>query len=80
MLRCFILALLCPCLLLLPCATTLAQEALHQDKLASRIFQNDPPAGWKQGILDPTGEPYPLLLNAIPTTNREVLERLYHLQ
>lgn len=46
-------------------------------QLASRIFQDGPPAGWKQGILDPQGEPYPLLLKSITTTNREVLERLY---
>lgn len=46
-------------------------------QLTSRIFQDGPPAGWKQGILDPTGEPYRLLLKAITTTNREVLERLY---
>jgi len=47
-------------------------------QLASRIFQDGPPAGWKQGILDPAGEPYPLLLKSITTTNREVLEMLYH--
>ena len=46
-------------------------------QLASRIFQDGPPVGWKQGILDPAGEPYPLLLNAIKTTNHEILERLY---
>lgn len=46
-------------------------------QLASRIFLDGPPAGWKQGILDPAGEPYPLLLKSITTTNREVLERLY---
>ena len=47
-------------------------------QLASRIFLDGPPAGWKQGILDPAGEPYPLLLKSIITTNREVLEMLYH--
>jgi hypothetical protein len=49
-------------------------------QLASRIFQDGMPPGWKQGILDPAGEPYPLLLNAITTTNREVLRRLYRPQ
>lgn len=48
-------------------------------QLASRIFQDGPPAGWKQGILDPAGEPYPVLLKAITTTNHEVLERLYQI-
>jgi|GEM_PF-3756371 len=35
MLRCFILALVCPSLLLFPCAATMAQEAFHQGKLAA---------------------------------------------
>ena len=46
-------------------------------QLTSRIFQDGPPAGWKQGILDPSGAPYPVLLKAITTANREVLARLY---
>lgn len=33
--RCFILALLCPGLLLFSCTATLAQEAFHRDKLAA---------------------------------------------
>lgn len=46
-------------------------------QLASRIFQDGPPIGWKQGLLDPSGEPYPLLLKAITTTNSEVLNIVY---
>ncbi len=47
-------------------------------QLASRLIRpvQNPPK-WKQGILGPDGEPYPLLLESITKTNHAVLERLY---
>ncbi len=46
-------------------------------QLVSRIRREGEPPSWKQGIIDPAGEPYPSLLQAITTTNHEVLEQLY---
>ena len=46
-------------------------------QLVSRIRREGEPPSWKQGIIDPVGEPYPILLQAITTTNHEVLARLY---
>lgn len=47
-------------------------------QLASRRQRGQNATGWKQGIIAPDGEPYPLLLQAMVATNNEVLGRLYH--
>jgi hypothetical protein len=46
-------------------------------QLASRRQRGQNATGWKQGIIAPDGEPYPLLLQAMVATNNEVLGRLY---
>lgn len=48
-------------------------------QFATRLRPGQGSASWKQGLLAPDGEPYPRLLEAIITTNTEVLARLYRL-
>ena len=53
------------------------RSGYNRCQLVTRIRYPGEPPTYKQGLLDPDGQPYAALIDVVRRTNCEVLDRLY---